>query len=95
MTQAKSGGNKESSTRLDGGEDNKCIPEESIGTSAIGKPRTPRKGPAGGRTRARARKMTVVDVALAAVQKKREAKLKARDMLKTARGLVLKGRWNR
>lgn len=39
--------------------------------------------------------MTVVDVALAAVQKKREAKLKARDMLKTARGLVLKGRWNR
>lgn len=39
--------------------------------------------------------MTIVDVALAAAQKKQEARLKAREMLKSARGLVVKGRWNR
>lgn len=39
--------------------------------------------------------MTIVDVALAAALKKREAKVKARDMLKNARALVVKGRWNR
>lgn len=47
------------------------------------------------RSAGRSRSMTVVDVAMAAMQKKREAKLKARAMLKNARGLILKGRMNR
>ncbi|CBJ26981.1 hypothetical protein Esi_0051_0071 [Ectocarpus siliculosus] len=47
------------------------------------------------RSTGRSRSMTVVDVAMAAMQKKREARLKARAMLKDARGLILKGRMNR
>lgn len=46
------------------------------------------------RSTGRSRSMTVVDVAMAAMQKKREARLKARAMLKNARGLILKGRMN-
>ncbi|CAM9252597.1 unnamed protein product, partial [Ectocarpus sp. 12 AP-2014] len=47
------------------------------------------------RSTGRSRSMTVVDVAMAAMQKKREARLKSRAMLKNARGLILKGRMNR
>lgn len=47
------------------------------------------------RPRTNASTMTVVDVALAAAQKNREGRLKARAMLKNARLLISKGRLNR
>lgn len=76
------------------GETENVGPGESI-DGATRRPKAPRKAPAGGRAEGRARKIPAVDVALAAVQIKREAKLKARNMLESARGLVAKGRWKR
>lgn len=96
LTQGEPGGGKKKSSKTpdDGGE-KEVNRGEGVDNSRIKKPRKTRKVPAGGTGRARPRKMTIVDVALAAAQKKREAKLKARGLLKTARGLVVKGRWNR
>lgn len=94
----KSSGNKESSKTGQAapaeGETKKANPGENI-DSAKRKPKMPRKAPAGGKAGGRALKMTIVDVALAAARIKREAKLRARDMLKSARGLTVKGRFNR
>lgn len=91
---AEPSGNKERSiTQRAVGEANKVSPGEGRGRT-IRKPKTPRKARGSGRAGGTARKKTVADVGLTATRRKREAKRNARDMLKSARGLAAKGRWN-